>query len=101
MLPASFEELGKTEGISGLELYWIAFWELRSSTHHDSPIPWSEREAWGRAHRLDYDTRERLHELLSTMDASFRKWMNEKKETAEKKASLTQKGKGRRRGKRA
>lgn len=72
--------LTSTDGIAGLELYWICFWELRSSVSVEDPIPWSEREMWARAHRLDYDQRERLHQLVSAMDSEFRKWKSKQTE---------------------
>lgn len=80
-LPSGFLADTKRANITGLELWWIAFWELRSGTPVDEPIRWSERELWGRAHRLDYDRRERLHVLVGGMDATFRAWFRKKQET--------------------
>ncbi len=81
MVPTKFGEDAKPSSIAGLELFWVAFWELRSSTNPDDPISWSEREFWGRSHGLDYETRGRLHALVSAMDAEFRKWYRKKQES--------------------
>ena len=84
VLPKSFLDSARRRNIPGLELYWIAFWELRSTSGYEDPIPWSECEMWGRAHGLNYDKRERLHTLVHGMDAKFREWFRKRQELESK-----------------
>jgi hypothetical protein len=83
-LPQGFLSNAKGANITGLELWWIAFWELRASTPAEEPIRWLDREMWARAHGLDYGRRERLHVLIAGMDAEFRKWFRKKQESSER-----------------
>jgi hypothetical protein len=80
-LPESFESTKNEFSLSGLELFWVAFWDLRSATPDESPIPWSEREGWARAYGLDWEQRSRLHSHIAAMDAEFRKWLRKKSES--------------------
>jgi hypothetical protein len=53
----------------GLEIYWLAFWDLLSerSGMGDGPIRWTAIQAWADYNGLDEDQREALHHHLKRM----------------------------------
>ena len=60
----------------GLEVFWMAFWDLVQET--DSKIPWAEMEAWSNRYDLGEDTFRLMVFHLRKMEIAYKEYLAKK-----------------------
>lgn len=78
--------LGRPDLLPGLELYLIAYLDLRSCAPDGGATPWTAVRAWADEMRLAGDQRLALFHHCKALDAALLKWRRDKEDASRERS---------------